>query len=39
MKFTPSHLKDAAVVDLAVVADERGYFGRVWIESEAERAG
>lgn len=39
MKFTPSKLAGAAVVDLTTFADERGYFGRVWLEDEARAAG
>lgn len=39
MKLTPSSLAGAAVVDLERIADVRGYFGRVWLEEDAARAG
>lgn len=39
MKFTATNQPGAAVVDLTVIADERGYFGRVWSEEEGLRAG
>ena len=39
MKFTPTPLAGAAVVDLTTFPDERGYFGRVWVEEDGERAG
>ena len=39
MKFTPVPLSGAAVVDLTIMADDRGYFGRVWSESAAEALG
>lgn len=39
MKLIPSHLHGAAVVEMETVSDPRGYFGRVWLEDEAEKAG
>ncbi|NJN44652.1 MAG: dTDP-4-dehydrorhamnose 3,5-epimerase [Anaerolineae bacterium] len=39
MKFTPTHLKGAYVVDLQRINDERGFFARSWCESEADDLG
>ncbi|MBM3812847.1 MAG: dTDP-4-dehydrorhamnose 3,5-epimerase [Acidimicrobiia bacterium] len=39
MKFTPLNLAPAHVIDLAVHADDRGYFARAWCRSEFEEAG
>jgi len=39
MKFTPTPLAGAAVVDLTVLPDERGYFARAWLHEDARDAG
>ncbi|MEM1445449.1 MAG: dTDP-4-dehydrorhamnose 3,5-epimerase [Planctomycetota bacterium] len=39
MKFTPTPLKDAFVIDLEKRGDERGFFARVFCEKEFREAG
>jgi dTDP-4-dehydrorhamnose 3,5-epimerase len=34
MRFTPTPLRDAYVVELEKIEDERGYFARTWCERE-----
>lgn len=39
MIFTPTRIKDAFVIDLERVEDERGFFARSWCASEFEQHG
>lgn len=39
MKFTPTELKDACIIDLKRFADERGSFAQVWDAVAFEREG
>jgi dTDP-4-dehydrorhamnose 3,5-epimerase len=39
MIFTPLKLKDAFLVEIQKIEDERGFFGRTWCETEFEQHG
>src|SRR5512133_193570 len=39
MKFTPTSLDGAWIVDLELQGDERGFFARTWCEREAAAIG
>ena len=39
MKFTPTPVDGAYVLDVNRIGDERGYFGRLWCENEMREQG
>lgn len=39
MRFTPTELKDAYVIDIEQRADERGFFARTWCQNEFAQHG
>jgi len=39
MKFTPTPVDGAFVLDVKRIGDERGYFGRLWCENEMREQG
>ena len=39
MKFTEAPVKDAYIIDVNRIGDERGYFGRLWCQKEFEELG
>ena len=39
MIFTPTKLKDAYIIDLNKIEDERGFFARSWCRREFEAHG
>lgn len=39
MRFTPTELKDAYVIDIEQRADERGFFARTWCQQEFAQHG
>lgn len=39
MRFTPTELKDAHVIDIEQRADERGFFARTWCQDEFAQHG
>lgn len=39
MRFTPTEIKDAYVIDIEQRADERGFFARTWCQNEFAQHG
>lgn len=39
MKFTPAPIHGAYVIDVKRIADDRGYFGRLWCKKEFDEHG